>query len=541
MNGPPLTIGWWLAATAPVALLLVAVLGGRIRTQWAATGVLGLALVLGATAFRAGPVVLATGLAKGLWLGLWILLVVWPALLLYRLAQAGGLDDLGEIFTSILPTRRENLLIVAWILPSFVQGVAGFGTPIAVTAPLLLAMGWSPVRAVAYPLIGYHWSVTFGSMGSSFYMASLTASLDGAAQADLALRSAVLLGINCLVAGGLVLVLDGGLAALREGLRTLLLAGVPMATTLVVVATAVPAVASLSAGAVGMGAAAAIAAYHSRRDHAAHAATPTDARGDDAGGSSRHPSPALPSRHERRRAAIIMAPYGYLLAIALPVFLVPATRTWVNTHASVAPSFPTTSTAWRWTNPAVEAYTPIDVFAHPGFYIFAACALGFVTYRRATLVDLDDVGNLLSSWGRSLPAASASIVLLAALATVMTDTGMIAVLANGVAQGAGGLYPALAPVVGGLGSFMTGSTTSSNALFAALQADVAELLELPPSLLIAAQTAGGNAGNSLAPVIILVGATAVDASDQTASIMRFCLAPAGVLLAVVAALTLLGL
>lgn len=540
MNGPPLTVGWWLAATAPVAVLLVAVLGGRIRTQWAAAGVLGLALVLGATAFRAGPVVLATGLAKGLWLGLWILLVVWPALLLYRLAQAGGLDDLGEIFTSILPTRRENLLIVAWILPSFVQGVAGFGTPIAVTAPLLLAMGWSPVRAVAYPLIGYHWSVTFGSMGSSFYMASLTASLDGAAQANLALRSAALLGINCLVAGGLVLVLDGGLAALREGLRTLLLAGIPMATTLIVVATAVPAVASLSAGAVGIGAAAAIAAYHSRRDRAP-ATTSADAAGDEGGGSSRNPSPAIPSRHERQRAAIIMAPYGYLLAIALPVFLIPATRAWVNTHASVAPSFSATSTAWQWSNPAVEAYTPIDVFAHPGFYIFAACALGFVTYRRATLVDLDDVGNLLASWVRSLPAASASIVLLAALATVMTDTGMIAVLADGVARGAGGLYPALAPVVGGLGSFMTGSTTSSNALFAALQADVAELLELPPSLLIAAQTAGGNAGNSLAPVIILVGATAVDASDQTASIMRFCLAPAGVLLAIVAALTLLGL
>ncbi|MBW3605750.1 MAG: L-lactate permease [Actinobacteria bacterium] len=538
MNGPPLTIGWWLAATAPVAVLLVAVLGGRIRTQWAATGVLGLALVLGATAFRAGPVVLATGLAKGLWLGLWILLVVWPALLLYRLAQAGGLDDLGEIFTSILPTRRENLLIVAWILPSFVQGVAGFGTPIAVTAPLLMAMGWSPVRAVAYPLIGYHWSVTFGSMGSSFYMASLTASLDGAAQADLALRSAVLLGINCLVAGGLVLVLDGGLAALREGLRTLLLAGIPMATTLIVVATAVPAVASLSAGAVGIGAAAAIAAHLSRRDRAA-ATTPAD-DGDVDVTSSRDPSPAIPSRQERRRAAIIMAPYGYLLAIALPVFLLPATRAWVNTHASLAPSFRATSTAWQWSNDAVEAYTPIDVFAHPGFYIFAACALGFVTYRHAALVDVDGVGDLLAAWVRSLPAASASIVLLAALATVMTDTGMIAVLADGVAQGAGGLYPALAPVVGGLGSFMTGSTTSSNALFAALQADVAELLELPPSLLIAAQTAGGNAGNSLAPVIILVGATAVDASDETASIMRFCLLPAGVLLAIVAALTLLG-
>ncbi|CAN5915589.1 L-lactate permease [soil metagenome] len=538
MSGPPLTIGWWLAATAPVAVLLGAVLGGRIRTQWAAAGVLGLGLVLGATAFRAGPTVLVTGLAKGVWLGLWILLVVWPALLLYRLAQAGGLDDLGEIFTSILPTRRENLLIVAWILPSFIQGVAGFGTPIAVTAPLLMAMGWSPVRAVAYPLIGYHWSVTFGSMGSSFYMASLTASLGGDAQADLALRAAVLLAVNCLVGGGLVLLLDGGIAALREGMRTLLLAGIPMAGTLIVVATAVPAVASLSAGAVGIAAAGALAAYLSRHRGATVSAASSEVATSAATDGA---ATAGSTSTERRRAAIIMAPYGYLLAVALPVFLVPATRAWVNSHVSLAPSFAATSTGWDWTNQAVDAYTPIDVFAHPGFYIFAACALGFLTYRRAALLDDGSAGPLLAGWVRSLPAASASIVLLAALATVMTDTGMIAVLANGIAQATGGLYPALAPAVGGLGSFMTGSTTSSNALFATLQADVAELLELSPPLLVAAQTAGGNIGNSLAPVVILIGATAVDASDDTAAIMRLCLVPAGLLLAVVSVLTLLGI
>lgn len=107
---------------------------------------------------------------EGAWLGVWILCVVWPALLLYRLADAAGLERIGGVFTTLLPQRRETLLLVAWILPAFVQGVAGFGTPIAVVAPLLVAMGWSGTRAVASALIGYQWSVTFGSMGSSFYI-----------------------------------------------------------------------------------------------------------------------------------------------------------------------------------------------------------------------------------------------------------------------------------------------------------------------------------------------------------------------------------
>jgi lactate permease len=105
-------------------------------------------------------------------------------------------------------------------------------------------MGWSPIRAVAYPLIGYQWSVTFGSMGSSYYMASLTAHLSPSEQLVLAVHAALLLAVNCLVAGALVLLLDGGLAGLREGLRVLLLVGIPMAATLVGVAVLVPAIAT---------------------------------------------------------------------------------------------------------------------------------------------------------------------------------------------------------------------------------------------------------------------------------------------------------
>jgi lactate permease len=144
------------------------------------------------------------------------------------------------------------------------------------------------------------------------------------------------------------------------------------------------------------------------------------------------------------------------------------------------------------------------------------------------------------SWLRALPKASYSILLLGCLATVLVDAGMISQLARGSAAAAGEVYPALAPVLGALGSFMTGSTTSSNALLASFQAQVAELLGVEEVLLVAAQIAGGNVGSSLAPVVVLVGVGAVGAPEAFARVVRLCLLPALGLLAILSALTVLG-
>jgi lactate permease len=143
--------------------------------------------------------------------------VVWPALLLYRLAERAGMERIGQVLRTLLPARTDRLLALAWVVPSLIQGVAGFGTPIAVVTPLLVSLGYPMRRALLFSLVGYHWSVTFGSMGSSFYMASLTAGLTGADQELFALRAAILLGVNCLAAGALVLLLDGGRTRAARG------------------------------------------------------------------------------------------------------------------------------------------------------------------------------------------------------------------------------------------------------------------------------------------------------------------------------------
>ncbi|NED94927.1 L-lactate permease [Phytoactinopolyspora alkaliphila] len=512
----------WLVALIPVLALFLLVLLGRMKTVWSAAIALALAVVLAYWLFEAPVSTLATGAGKGLWLGSWILCVIVPALLLYRLASAAGMERLGTTFTRYLPSRTDRVLLLAWIFPSFIQGVAGFGTPVAVCAPLLLLLGYDKVRAVVLPLVGYHWSVTFGSMGSSFYMASLTAGFGVSEQNALALQTAGLLAVNAILAGALVLLLDGGLGGLRRGAVLLLTAGPAMAATLLIGATAVPAIASLAAGSAGLLVLTAKRLVEARRAPG----EPTPAIGDDA------PEPTeLSTAPSPASQAMVLAPYGYLLLLVLPVFLIPPSRAFVTEVWQLAPSFGRTATGRGWINESVDAYLPIPVLGHPGFYIVLACVLGWFTYRAAGLWRGVEGRAVTHGWLTAVRSSAPTTMLLGTLAMVLVDSGMITTLATGIADTAGSAYPALAPVVGAVGSFMTGSSTSSNALFAALQGEVAGLVGVDPELLVAAQAAGSNVGNSIAPVVVLIGAAAVGAVDRVGEITRRCLLPMMALLA----------
>lgn len=512
----PLTPGTWIAAVAPVVALFALVVSGRVAARTAAWLVAALAAVLGAAVFGAGPKMLAVAAGKGLWLGFWILAVIWPAMLLYQLADRAGLGRIGRIAQDLFPNPREKLLLLAWLLPSFVQGVAGFGTPIAVAAPLLVAAGWGPGRAVVYALIGYHWSVTFGSMGSPFYIGTLTSELDPGATEMFARYAAFLLGVNALLAGAVLLVLEGGLRGLAGGARLLLLAGVPAAAALFFVAPVVPALGSVAAAVVGLCVAFGTVAVDRLRSR------PVGARVQ-AGG----------------RAVWVIAPYGYLVSVALAVMLVPASRRWVGSHAVVGPAFPATTTGRGVRNAAVSPYTPLEIFGHPGMYLLLACLLGYFTYRLAGLWPRTGARRLAREWLGSVRDTSISVLALACVATVLRDAGMTATLARGLVTVAGDAYPYLAALTGAVGSFLTGSSTAANALFAALQASVAGLINVPAPVLLAAQTAGANVGNAVAPVIVLVGLGAVGAQRELAWVIRAVALVVLVLLGVVTGMTML--
>jgi lactate permease len=510
------SVSTWLTAAGPLMLLLILVILPRTKTLTAAGLATSLAALLAWLRFGAGPDVLVPAIGKGVWLGVWISYVIAPALLLYRIATVGGIHRIGAILESLSGRRLEHLLLVAWLLPSLIQGVAGFGAPIALTAPLLLGMGYSPVKAVAYPLVGYCWSVTFGSMASSFYMASVTAHLTVAETTALALKASLLLSCVALASGTLLCCAEGGLEAVRQTLPFIFIVGVPMGLTLIGVALIVPAMATVAAAAVGTLVAACSGLFRKRRMNDLAKASP---------------EPRLTG------GLAVLAPYGALLVVALTVFVVPASNEWVRSHFLLSFDFPGSSTSRDWVNAPRNGYTPLALFGHPGTYILFACTVAYAVYRRFGLWDEARSKHLLRSWSLSLPAALLPVITLTTFAGVLNDSGMTSVIAQGFIAAFGGLYLFLAPSVGAIGSFTSGSSTSSNALLSGLQSEAATLLGLPTTTLLAAQTTGANIGNSLSPVVILVGASAVGATDQVRRILRSSLPYALVLLVLLTFLT----
>lgn len=146
-----------MSPSSEVVALFLLVLLGRLKTTWSAAIALMLAVGLATLAFQEPVGTAATGAAKGLWLGTWILCVIVPALLQYRLAKRAGMENLGETFARYLPNPTDRLLLLAWIFPSFIQGV--WLDSVRRSRCALRFCSWATTRSA---LSSIRWSATTG-------------------------------------------------------------------------------------------------------------------------------------------------------------------------------------------------------------------------------------------------------------------------------------------------------------------------------------------------------------------------------------------
>lgn len=494
----PLVVG-----LVPLLLLVGLVLRSRPLTPsaWTSVAVGGL---LGIVLLGLSPQELLVGVLRGVWTGGWILAIVLPALLLFGvLDTSGALDHLADAADQLAPTPGRRLALLAWVLPSFLQGAAGFGTPIAMTAPMLVRGGMAPAAAVGACLIGYQWAVTFGSMGSSYFMASATARLGDAASSSFALRAGLLLGVTAIVSG--LLVLRRAEERRAADLWRVLLIGVVMAGTLVGVVRIEPALGSTAAGLAGLAAAWIV----------------------------------LPERGSTRPggADVVVAalPYVALSAAVTIAFGVPAVRDVLARVPEIAPVLPGSDASYGFSTrdaPVSPAFRPL---LHPLPYLLLAVVVAVVGAKRRGWWSAQATTTVLTRWRSQVRKVSGSIIGLTTLAAVMVEAGMIAAVAVALAGGLGLAFVGVSPLLGTFGTALTGSTTASNALFSSLQARVAGELSLPEPVLLSGQTSGGNVGNAISPVNVAVGASAVDVSGAEGDIVRANLRDAAVLLGVVIA------
>ncbi|MGD2164983.1 MAG: L-lactate permease [Anaerolineae bacterium] len=511
----------WVLAFLPVAAVLILML----RFQWggARAGAIGwtVALIVAAVRFGAGARLLGYAQLKGLLLTLFVLYIIWGALLFYRTTeQAGAVEAIGKGLPRLTPDRGIQALLIGWVFSTFLQGVGGFGVPVAVTAPLLVGLGFPPLAAIVIPSIGHPWAVTFGSLGSSFF--ALMAST-GRSGASLAPWSATFLGLACLGCGAGALWAAGGGQALRAGFGTLFVVGLPMAITqYIVVTNGLWSIGAMTAGLAGLVVGVAWARWRGRHQSGQNERSAADSE------------PTMP-------LGWALSPYALLITIVLLAQLVEPVHDFLS-HLVLRVRFPKLSTARGWSVPA-EAGRSINVFGHPGALLAYASAITYALFFWRRYYEPGAAGRIGRGVVNRAVRSSIGTAAMVGMAVTMQHAGMTHQLADGIARLAGPAFPLAAPFIGALGAFMTGSNTNSNVIFGDLQQTVATLVGVSPLVILAGQTAGAAIGSAFAPAKVIVGCSTVDAEEGPAlqGVMRYGIAIVAVLaLATGAAATLFG-
>jgi len=498
----------FLLAFSPILAVLVLMVG--FRWGGSRAGAVGwlVALAVSVLFFGATPELLAVSQGKAVLLTLYVLYIIWMALVLYNVVrEAGAIEVISGGIVRLTADRVLQLLILSWVFSAFLQGVAGFGVPIAVVAPLLIGLGFSPVTAVVAVAAGHSWSVTFGDIASSFNALIAATGLSGE---TLAPWSAIMLGLACFACGLVAAHALEGLPSIRRGLPAILLIGAVMAGTQYLLAVnRLWNLAGFGAGLAGLVACQFVARLPIYRKAASK-------------GINQHVQshPEGDQKTARTPMTFLWAVTPYLLLIVLVVAaeLIEPVNGLLN-RVNLTLLFPETQTSYGWVVEAGKGKS-ISVFGHPGALLAYASVISFMLFNRSGFYRPGALGKILSNTVRSAVTSSIGIATMVGFAMIMEQSGMTYLLALGISRVFASLFPVLSPFIGLLGAFMTGSNTNSNVVFAGLQLQTAALLGLAVPVILAAQTAGGSLGSMLAPAKIIVGCSTAGLSGEEGKVLQ---------------------
>ncbi|MFP7674605.1 L-lactate permease [Marivita sp. S0852] len=515
----PIDLLQWGYALLPILVLMVLM----VLLRWTApqAGMFGMftAAAVSLFAFQTPLETLAVGGAKGIWDAVFILYVVWPALLLYQVTdQAGGYEALRQGITKFSRNELFVVLALGWVFSSFLQGIAGFGTPIAVVAPLLVAFGVRPIYAVAFPIIAHVWAKFFGTLAVG-WLATLQV-VDLADQAAVAFQTGLLLIIPVVLGGFTVVWMYGRGPALRHAWPLVLIISVihgggQAVMTLVdpVLSTFIPATLAL------------LALYPLSRwkRYADMPDSITD-----------RPAMRNDRSHDTAETAAPMGfamsflPYVLLTVLTIGALVIEPINQALGVF-SVGLPFPAVTTGYGILREAASPYSPFSPLTHPGTFLLITAfatwgiyrARGYYAAQARAEGEAPEDRSITSALFADAVPASVPVIAFLAMAQMMNHSGQNDVLALGIASVAPAMAFAFASSsIGALGAFMTSSSTSSNVLFSDLQQSVAELKDLPEASIIAAQSAGGAIGNAIAPANVVLGASTAGIAGQEGAILR---------------------
>jgi lactate permease len=471
-----------LAALAllPLLLFVVLLVGLRLSAAWAglAGAIAGLAVAVFAFGYPVGMLSLAGPAAEALFTAATIVWIVFPALAIYEFQKrTGATDAIGRWLGSVSGRPQTRILLVAWFFALFLEGAAGFGTPVALVAPMLVALGLDPLKALVLALLGHAAGVSFGAVGTP------VVPLLAAVAVDPRLLSLLTVGLNAAVGWALAALLFSAAAPDRTEERASWLWPMAAALLFFVPAAALawfagPELPTLGGALVGGVLFAALLRWR--------LAAAGDAAAEPAG-----------------RVWLAMLPYLLVLALILVTRLVPANAAWLQDIRI----------AWTLGDDFAGAMAPLY---HPGTMLMLALLLAAALVRPGR----GALATSLSEAARRMPPVILALVAVLLLARLMVHGGMIEALARSAAGALGANWPVAAPLVGALGSLVTGSATASNIILGDFQVAAAAAAGLAPLLPLAGQGFGAGIGNIVAPHNIVAGAATVGLVGREGEVLR---------------------
>ncbi|MEO8407147.1 MAG: L-lactate permease [Oxalobacteraceae bacterium] len=522
---------WWsaLMAAIPVAVMLGCIAFGHMKAHYAAG--LGLASALLVAIFGFGmPAGLAWN-AAGFGAAFGLLPIGWIVLNIIFLHQLtienGSFAVLQDSLTGITDDRRIQLLLIAFCFGAFFEGAAGFGTPVAVTAAIMIGLGFSPLAASGLCLIANTAPVAYGALGTPIIALAAVTGLDLLQLSGMIGRQLPL--FSFLVPFWLIWAF-AGFRGMIQIWPAILVAGLSFAIPqylvsnfhgpwLVDVVAAIVSMVSLVLF-LKVWKPKKIWTSTSLRGHEADSGTP-DIESEMPRGHEADAAAALFKKHDRRALILAWMPW-VILTVFVFAWGIPTLKSWMDGFSAVKIPFSGLHNLVEKVAPVVA--TPRKEAAIYTFNWLSATGSGiFLAAIISGLMMKYPLRDLLRIYGRTIWLVRYSlltIVLMLALGYLTRYSGTDATLGLMFAH-SGMMYPIFGTLLGWLGVALTGSDTASNVLFGGLQKTTAEQLGLSPILMAAANSSGGVMGKMVDAQSIVVASTATRWYGHEGEILRF--------------------
>ncbi|MBX8572322.1 lactate permease LctP family transporter [Pseudomonas cichorii] len=517
------------AALIPIVFFFLALAVFRLKGHIAGSITLALSVLVAIFAFQM-PTDMALaaagyGFAYGLWPIAWIIVA---AVFLYKLTvKSGQFEIIRSSVMSITDDQRLQVLLIGFCFGAFLEGAAGFGAPVAITAALLVGLGLNPLYAAGLCLIANTAPVAFGALGIPIIVAGQVSGIDAFKIGAMAGRQLPLLSI--VVPFWLMFMMDG-VRGVKETWPAALIAGLSFAITqyltsnfigpeLPDITSALVSIVSLTLF---------LKVWQPQR--ATDSLVVSGGAAAMAGGPGGFGQQRTTVKSPYTLGQIIKAwsPFLILTAMVTVWTLKPfkamfaaggALQAWtINIAVPYLDQLVIKGTPIVAKATAMPAVYKFDLIAASGTAILFSAILAMIVLRISPKIGLTTFKETLIE----LRWAIVSIGMVLAFAFVMNYSGMSSTLAL-VLAGTGAAFPFFSPFLGWLGVFLTGSDTSANALFGSLQATTAHQIGVSDVLMVAANSSGGVTGKMISPQSIAVACAATGLVGKESDLFRFTL------------------